>query len=153
MKRALLLALLSALALTSDRAEADAVTVTLDMSQSRHMNVPLLARDRPARQRQVRARYVRLLRRAQAVCRAADKDGRRIRSPAVSARPTLLARFDRERGRLDRLLRRSKLPSAPGIRDFSQLKHIWVLRRARGRSRATRITTRRIKARVNCRFD
>ena len=111
----------ASVALAGSPARAEAITVTLKTSQFRSMSIPPLSRSRPVRQRQVRDGYVRLLRRAETVCRVAAREGRSRRQPAVTGSQTQVKRFNNDRSRLNVLLRRLRLPAAPKIRDFSQL--------------------------------
>ena len=134
-------------------ANAGAITVTLDTSQLRSMSVPLVAQSRPVRQAQLRAGYIKLLRRAEAVCRVAKREGRSRRQPAVTASRRHITRFNGARNRLNGLLRRLRLPAAPRIRDFSQLGTLWILKRTRQRRGSRIVSATRIAANVNCRFD
>lgn len=143
----------TAVALAGSPARAEAITVTLKTSQFRSMSVPLLPRSRPVRQRQVRDGYVRLLRRAETVCRVAAREGRSRRQPAVTGSKSQVKRFNSARGRLNVLLRRLRLPAAPRIRDFSQLGKLWILKRLRHRRGSKVVSATPIAAKLNCRFD
>jgi hypothetical protein len=132
---------------------AGAITVTLHTSQSRNMSVPLFARDQPARQRRIKRGYVRLLHRAEAVCRSARREGRKRHMPAVTANKALVTRFNRSRNGVNQLLRRLRLPPAPRIRDFSQLRSLWVLKRVRRRGGVKGVRATPLSTTLNCRFD